>query len=110
MSGVTIRFVPNAYTDDALPGDAQWLSSGGEGVTVEATGDPAPLRENAALAYRCPACNDKRCVPVRPWADGSPSWEWDGNIECPTLTPSILHRDCACKWHGFLTAGVFVSC
>jgi hypothetical protein len=28
-------------------------------------------------------------------------------VERPTLTPSILNHNC--KWHGFLTAGEFVS-
>lgn len=104
-----LRWVEDAYADGAQPGDASWASSGGEGVTRADTGEPVPYREHAAIVYRCPGCNDERCVPVRPWPDGA-SWEWDGNVEAPTLTPSILHGDCACKWHGYLTAGEFVSC
>lgn len=34
-----------------------------------------------------------------------PVWHWDGNIEAPTLTPSI-GCDHRCGWHGNLTAGV----
>jgi hypothetical protein len=34
-------------------------------------------------------------------------WEWDGNIEKPTLTPSIHALG---LWHGYLKAGRFVSC
>ena len=34
-------------------------------------------------------------------------WGWDGNIEKPTLIPSIL---CDNKWHGFLTNGRLISC
>ena len=34
------------------------------------------------------------------------SWEWDGNFEAPTITPSI---DASPGWHGYLTAGVWSS-
>jgi hypothetical protein len=39
-------------------------------------------------------------------------WGWDGNIDCPTLTPSInciAQKDGkptgGCGWHGFINAG-----
>jgi hypothetical protein len=32
------------------------------------------------------------------------SWAWDGNIDKPTLSPSINCQGC---WHGFVEAGVF---
>lgn len=38
----------------------------------------------------------------------SPSWTWDGNLDAPTLSPSILTRganDLVC--HSFLRNGVF---
>ena len=42
---------------------------------------------------------------------GSPGglrvWGWDGNVDMPTLTPSI---SLAGVWHGFLRAGVLESC
>lgn len=40
---------------------------------------------------------------------GTPNheWTWDGNIEKPTLKPSI-HR--VGHWHGWLRSGRFVSC
>ncbi len=34
------------------------------------------------------------------------AWEWNGNEDLPTITPSIRQMS-GCKWHGFLTAGVF---
>lgn len=37
-----------------------------------------------------------------------PAWAWDGNLESPTLRPS-LHMLRLCKWHGYLTAGIFES-
>lgn len=39
----------------------------------------------------------------------SPKWTWNGSKDKPTLTPSIL-RTAGCRWHGFLTDGVFRSC
>jgi len=41
--------------------------------------------------------------------DGHPKWDWDGNEDAPTLKPSIL-RTSGCKWHGFLTGGIFKEC
>jgi hypothetical protein len=37
-------------------------------------------------------------------------WKWDGNIEKPTCTPSILHDSPKCGWHVYLTNGVFTGC
>lgn len=31
-------------------------------------------------------------------------WHWDGNMESPTITPSI-GCDSRCGWHGHITAG-----
>lgn len=43
-----------------------------------------------------------------------PSWKWDGNIERPTLTPSVFQAprspESRHHWHGFITAGVMVGC
>lgn len=44
---------------------------------------------------------------------GRPYWNWNGNIENPTLTPSILHwgngRKTPATWHGYLTDGKLVT-
>jgi hypothetical protein len=44
-----------------------------------------------------------------------PTWEWDGNKESPTLSPSILHEqkcvdDVKVHWQGWLRGGVFEDC
>jgi hypothetical protein len=59
------------------------------------------------FAYRCRSYPDRWCsVNLRgrghDLAEGS--WTWDGNIDKPTLAPSINCHDC---WHGFIEAGVF---
>lgn len=63
----------------------------------------------AGMIYACP-CGCKRLgsLAFRPARlDDHASWEWNGNKEKPTLTPSVHHVG---HWHGFLTDGVWVSC
>lgn len=38
---------------------------------------------------------------------GSAMWDWDGNREAPTFTPSI---NCGKCWHGFIERGRTVDC
>lgn len=70
------------------------------------------------LMFACPGCASTRdgydglhMLPIT--GDGSkrPTWTFDGNLEQPTLSPSILTRS---SWegveyvcHSFLRAGVF---
>lgn len=64
--------------------------------------------EVAGIAFRCPCgCGYESWLPIKPDERG---WQWDGDFEAPTLTPSILQSGLPCKWHGYLTAGEFVSC
>lgn len=63
------------------------------------------------LTFICPCgCGDVGGVAVGKDLndrDGNhPVWQWDGNYEHPTITPSIRFLS-GCKWHGMLTAGVF---
>lgn len=37
----------------------------------------------------------------------SPSWQWNGSLDRPTLTPSVWWKG---HWHGWLTDGVWRSC
>ena len=56
--------------------------------------------------FVCPGtCKSLAPIAIRPVVDGSPqSWDWDGNLDAPTLSPSINHVGC---WHGWLKAGEF---
>lgn len=45
-------------------------------------------------------------VPVDMKSIKKPFWDWDGNLEAPTLSPSIL-SDGYCRCHSFLKAGFF---
>jgi len=62
------------------------------------------------IFYVCPCgCQSLGFLGFRGLEDKErPSWEWDGNREKPTLSPSILRR--ACGWHGFLRGGAWESC
>ena len=76
-------------------------------------------RTYTALAFWCPGCeqvdNDGHrhrglhMLPVNStWK--TPSWGFDGNLDAPTLSPSILTRsgpDGVNVCHSFLRAGVF---
>jgi hypothetical protein len=39
-------------------------------------------------------------------AGGNRVWGWDGNLDAPTITPSIHHPGI---WHGYMTAGQLKS-
>lgn len=67
------------------------------------------------LVFVCPGC-----VAARPGSSGihmlpvnvkeemdKASWEWDGNLELPTLSPSILTMGSPFRCHSFLKAGIF---
>lgn len=59
------------------------------------------------LAFMCPCgCGAESYLPLQPSSEDG--WTWDGNMEKPTLTPSVLQRGCG--WHGYLTAGVWKTC
>ena len=72
----------------------------------------------AHILFECP--NAQRCsVLLGPTFVARPSegalniWAWDGNVERPTITPSInciAEQDGkptgGCGWHGYITAGV----
>lgn len=77
---------------------------------------------DVAVLFGCPCgCGTLQGVHIKPYPadnrDGHAIWQWDGNRECPTLTPSILIHQLnelgekiGEHWHGYLTAGEFRSC
>ncbi len=53
---------------------------------------------------------DQHAHPIHVCRGNAPDshvWGWDGNFDRPTVTPSIWEKG---VWHGYLTAGRFVSC
>jgi hypothetical protein len=62
----------------------------------------------AHLYFQCPRRPHRCAVALRPNKQpNGASWEWDGNREAPTLTPSISCG--ACGWHGWIRGGELVD-
>ena len=70
-----------------------------------------------AMLFNCPSDGSERLIRLRPCSDEGPSWEFNGDLERPTLSPSV-HRQVMQKdgslrgtvWHGWLRNGEWVSC
>lgn len=63
-------------------------------------------RERAGIIYICPCgCGATGALAFRPHE--SPSWDWNGEIETITLSPSVHHVG---HWHGWLRNGIWESC
>lgn len=61
------------------------------------------------FAFVCPCgCGDHDYVPIKAAGDDR-GWQWDGNEEAPTLSPSLLRRT-PCAWHGFFEQGKWNWC
>lgn len=65
-----------------------------------------------ALMFVCPGCaaaegegTGLHLLPVNSETK-TPSWQWNGDLEAPTLSPSILSQG-ACRCHSYLRDGVF---
>lgn len=99
MSG---KRVPATIVDDI--DDHPDLPGAVEMRTLDDEGRPC------GMAFRCPCgCGRESWLPFEPHGRPGPSWEWDGNETAPTLKPSILFKG-GCRWHGYLTDGVFKEC
>ncbi|WP_323780117.1 DUF6527 family protein [Thalassovita sp.] len=65
----------------------------------------APKGE-AALWFFCPCgCGApvRLRVGMKRKPPHSPSWDWNGSVQNPTLSPSVNRLDCG--WHGWLRGG-----
>lgn len=92
-TNVKLKLIGDALIDNAEPGVGKYYIHGGD-----EEGHPP-----RGLMFICPKCLGLGSVAF-------PAWTWDGNIEEPTVTPSILHNKTKCGWHGYLTKGEFVPC
>ncbi len=56
-----------------------------------------------SVVYWCPGCNERHSANIQK-SDGieTPSWEWDGNTENPTIHPSVDYTGCC---HHFVKCG-----
>lgn len=66
---------------------------------------------NDDFTYICiwlPGSSSPDAIPIQQGVPGGARiWGWDGNLELPTIVPSILAPN---RWHGYLTNGELKSC
>ena len=80
---------------------------------VRAVVDAADQVIERRLWYQCPACDSQHGIRIE---GPEPRWGWNGSVEAPTLTPSVLSyipkndgtRETLCHHH--LTDGRVVVC
>lgn len=108
MSNVTVkgrRVTALKYGGKDEPGDFAWVNSDGE---------PAPPHGECRMVFCCPCgCGGYGATPVRRGGSKtrSPEWDWDGERDEPTLTPSVwFNKDAPGDWHGWLRQGTWEGC
>ena len=108
---VRCRRFDDVHSPEAVrygPGAFQWATSYGEPETI------------VGLIIRVPGVADARILRVyrkgepRPHNDGRASWEWDGDEEAPTLSPSVgvrrdPHEPGRWRYHGWVRNGELVE-
>lgn len=81
-------------------------------VRIEDYSLDQPGRERRKCYFPCPRKPGQEChVLLKPWPiRNCPTWDWDGNRDAPTLSPSInCNGEGGCGWHGFIQAGQIVG-
>ena len=58
------------------------------------------------LSFSCCGCGAEGYIPIKTTTEDCRYWEWDGNLEAPTLKQSLLNR--CCGWHGHMQVGRWV--
>ena len=64
-------------------------------------------KEGQLVMWLCFPNGSTSVIKIRPYEGSDPSWEWDGNEDKPTLSPSVNAVGC---WHGWVKSGRLVSC
>lgn len=105
-----------AWWVDGEPQPGEWMIHDSVVSKARPACRPEPGEATITIRYFCVALpNGLRCaLPLRPvpQADqpinGGHHWDWDGNEDAPTLTPSLSAGRRG--WHGWIRAGHMVSC
>lgn len=74
--------------------------------------DPEGGRAEDVDMYCFIRMNESMCVlPIRKGRKNERVWGWDGDLEKPTLKPSVLHQPSVSMlpWHGFVIQGELVT-
>ncbi len=88
--------------DDRAPGVYKPYTRMGKGV--QTVGDPI-----AGINFWCP-CGVEHIASIKFKEVTGTGWNWDRDVDSPTVTPSVRIRRGAECWHGHLTAGEWVPC
>lgn len=65
---------------------------------------------NAGMVFQCPCgCGNVGWLAFDDGENPHPCWKFDGNLDAPTLHPSVFNSGLPCKWHGWLRAGQWVG-
>ena len=84
------------------PGDFIFTEDGSGNICGLIAVCPCGCAQEAGVRFECSSYPEDKYP-------GVPKWKWDGSLDKPTLTPSI-QKTIGCRWHGYLTNGVFVKC
>lgn len=105
MASTPIKFVDSIWREGEYS-NHKWICP--PGTEGNAKYYSHGTNETAGLQFVCPGCR-AICSIAFIKVGSYTTWEWDGNREQPTATPSIHHTKTlgGCGWHGFLTKGVF---
>lgn len=68
---------------------------------------PDGTLDGMAIILPTPTGQTQSYQPVNPRTPEPQRWGFDGNLDRPTLSPSILLHGC---WHGYLIKGRLISC
>ena len=61
------------------------------------------VRGISSLSIFCPACKEVHHIRLKESTRIRPSWDWDHNLENPTLSPDIKIKECHFKiTNGFI--------
>lgn len=88
-------------------GNQNWPSNPGELIWTGRLGKEGIF----GIVFCCPCgCGETGALALDvPGNEGEiERWQWNGDRDKPTLTPSI-QKTTGCCWHGYLTDGFFTS-
>lgn len=96
-----IRAAGEDYDGSAVVGGSR------KAIRIEDYKVDEPGRERRRCYFPCPRNPGKEChVLLKPWPVNANTWDWDGNRDAPTLSPSInCNGPGGCLWHGHIVNG-----
>lgn len=92
------RIQPDSDVSEGPPGCIEFVAC--------ARRDETP----AGIEFQCPCgCGNVGWLAFDNGENPHPKWKFDGNLDAPTITPSVFNTGMPCRWHGWLRAGYWES-